>query len=124
MRSAAKNEFEKKMIKLINYVVIGKTMGNVRKRGNIKLVTKWTRRYGAGALIAKPNFKARSILDVNLVSIKFGQVQVLLNKTFYMYNLKILSLQFFYLFYFFIYSFIIFRFIYLFICFFFKFNYL
>ena len=67
----------------MNNAVFGKTMENVRKRANIKLVTKWTERYGAEALIAKPNFKARSVFDENLVAIKLGQVQVLLNEPFY-----------------------------------------
>ena len=65
----------------MNNAVFGKTMENVRKRANIKLVTKWTGRYGAEALIAKPNCKARSIFDENLI--KLGQVRVLLNKPFY-----------------------------------------
>ena len=67
----------------MNNVVFGKIMKNVRKRVNIKLVTKWIGRYGAEALIAKPNFKARTIFDENLVAVKLGQVQVLLNKPFY-----------------------------------------
>ena len=71
MRRAAKNEF------------VGKTMESVRKRANIKLVIKWTGRYGTEALIAKPNFKAGSIFDEHLVAIKLGQVRVLLNKPFY-----------------------------------------
>ena len=80
---AAKNEFEKNLFKLMNNAVFGKTMENVRKRANIKLVTKWTGRYGAEALIAKLNFKARSMFDEYLVAIKLGQVRVLLNKPFY-----------------------------------------
>ena len=59
-----------------------KPVENVRKRANIKLVTKWTGPYGVEALITKPNFKARSIFDANLVAIKLGQVRVLLNKPF------------------------------------------
>ena len=46
-------------------------------------MTKWTGRYGVKALIAELNFKARSIFDVNLVAIKLGQVQVLVNEPFY-----------------------------------------
>ena len=57
-------------------------MENVRKRANIKLVTKWIGRYGAETLIAKPNFTARSICYENLVAIKLGQLRVLLNKPF------------------------------------------
>ncbi|XP_043478219.1 uncharacterized protein LOC122508763 [Leptopilina heterotoma] len=82
-RTSASNEFETNLFKLMNIAVFSKTMENVRKHVDIKLVTKWEGRYGAEALIAKPNFHSRTIFNPNLVAVELRKMEVLLNKPLY-----------------------------------------
>ena len=53
MRTKAKNDFEKDFFKLMNDAVFGKTMENLRKHRDIKLITTERRRT---YLMLEPNY--------------------------------------------------------------------
>ncbi|XP_018401236.1 PREDICTED: uncharacterized protein LOC108778519 [Cyphomyrmex costatus] len=82
-RTLAKNDFEKNLYKLMNNAVFGKTMENVRDRVDVKLVTAWNGRYGAEAMIAKPNYHSRSVFAENLIAVELCKLKVKFNKPIY-----------------------------------------
>ena len=64
LRTAAANDFEKDFYKLMNNSVFGKTMENIRKHRNIKLVTN---REAYLKAVMKPNFKSGVLFGENLM---------------------------------------------------------
>ena len=63
LRKRAKNKFEKDFSKLMNNAFFGKTMENVRKHRDIKLVTKEKRR---DYLVSEPNYHTTKFFTENL----------------------------------------------------------
>ena len=80
LRTKANNNFEKDFFKLMNNSVFGKTMENIRNRKNIQLVTS---KKSALKLIAKPNFKHRTIFTENLIAIHMGKTRLIFDKPVY-----------------------------------------
>ena len=81
LRTQAKNDFEKDFFKLMNNAVFGKTMENIRKHRNIKLVTS---RESYLKTVMKPNFKSGVCFDENLMGCEMGKTKVVMNKPVYL----------------------------------------
>ena len=77
----AKNNFEKDFFKLMNNSVVEKTMENVRKYRNIKLVTTERRR---NYLVLEPNYHTAKFFTENLLAIEMKKIQILMNKPVYL----------------------------------------
>ena len=67
LRKEAKYDFEKDFFKLMNNSVFGKTMENVRKHRDIKLVTTDVKR---NKLVSEPNYRTTKHFSENLRAIK------------------------------------------------------
>ena len=72
-----KNNFEKDFFNLMNNSVFGKTMENVWKYRDIKLVTTEKRR---NYLVPKPNYFTTKFLREKLIAIEMKKTQILMNK--------------------------------------------
>ena len=81
LRKKASNDFEKDFFKLMNNAVFGKTMENVRKHRDIKLVKTDHRR---NKLVSEPNYHTVKLTDDNLAIIEIRKVKVKMNKPIYL----------------------------------------
>ena len=77
----AKNDFEKDFFKLMNNAVFGKTMENVRKHRDIKLVTTDKRR---NKLVSEPNYYTIKCFSENLVAIEMKRTKIKIYKPIYL----------------------------------------
>ena len=81
LRINANNEFEKNFFKLMINSVFGKTMENLRKHRNIKLVTTDEKR---SKLISEPNYHTTKRFSENLLAIEMKKTKVKMNKPVYL----------------------------------------
>ena len=89
LRKIAKNDFEKDFFKLMNNAVFGKTMENVRKHRDIKLVTTDKKR---SKLVSEPNYHTMNYISENLSIIEMKRTKVKMNKPIYL-GLSILEIS-------------------------------
>ena len=80
LRKKATNDFEKDFFKLMNNTVFAKTMENVRKHRDIKLVKTDKKR---NKLVSEPNNHTMKIIYDNLTIIEMKKVKVKMNKPIY-----------------------------------------
>ena len=81
LRKAAKNDFEKDLFKLMNNSVFGKTMENIRKHKDIKLVTTDKKR---SKLASEPNYHTSNLISGDLSIIEMKKTKVKMSKSIYL----------------------------------------
>ena len=89
LRKLAKNNFQKDFFKLMNNSIFGKTMGNIRKHRDIKLVTTNKRR---SKLVSEPNYHTMNYISEDLSIIEMKRIKVKMNKPIYL-GLSILDIS-------------------------------
>ena len=89
LRKAAKNDFEKDLFKLMNNSVFGKTMENIRKHRDIKLVTTDEKR---SKLVSEPNYHTINLISEDLSITEMKKTKVKMSKPIYL-GLSILEIS-------------------------------
>ena len=89
LRKLAKDDFEKDLFKLMNNAVFGKTMENIRKHRNIKLVTTDKKR---NKLVSEPNYHKINYISEELSIVEMNKTKVKMNKPIYL-GLSILDIS-------------------------------
>ena len=83
------NDFEEDLFKLMNNSVFGKTMENMRKHRDIKLVTTDRKR---SKLVSEPNYHTINLISEDLSIIEMKKTKVKMNKPIYL-DLSILEIS-------------------------------
>ena len=81
LRKAAKNDFGKDLFKLMNNSVSGKTIENIRKHRDIKLVTTDKKR---SKLVSERNYHTINLISEDLSIIEMKKTKVTMNKPIYL----------------------------------------
>ena len=89
LRKKASNDFEKDFSKLMNNAVFGKTMENVRKHRDIKLVKTDHKR---NMLVSEPNYHTMKLISENVSITEMKKVKVKMKKPIYL-GLSILEIS-------------------------------
>ena len=89
LRKAAENDFEKDLFKLMNNSVFGKTMENIRKHRDIKLVKTDKKR---SKLVSEPNYHTINSISEDLSIIEMKKTKIKMNKPIYL-GLSILEIS-------------------------------
>ena len=89
LRKLARNNFEKNLFKLMNNSVYGKTLENIRKHRDIKLVTTDRKR---SKLVSEPNYHTINLISEDLSIIEMEKTKVKMNKPIYL-GLSILEIS-------------------------------
>ena len=89
LRKLAKDDFEKDLFKLMNNAAFGKTMENIRKHRDIKLVTTNKKR---NKLVSEPNYHTINYISEDLLIIEMNKTKVKMNKPIHL-GLSILGIS-------------------------------
>ena len=81
LRTVAKYDFEKDFYKLRNNSVFGKTIENIRRHRDIKLLNN---KEDHLKQVMKPNFKGGVLMGADLMGCEMGKVKVKMNKPVYL----------------------------------------
>lgn len=81
LRKQAKNDFQKQLAKLFNNAIFGKSMENVRKRCDVKLVTS---RNNAIKLASTPRYKGFSVFNEDLVGVEMKRSVIKADRPMYL----------------------------------------